>query len=166
MYESSLGCVKKWGVRTKMSFGSRFMGGMIDSSKRKFGRTFASNELLTAVIYTCSREFGIAMKVPGGRLSLTHLCDRHVTVLVISSHPIPVSSPSVAFCGHGRHILDVVDVFIQLAFQQAEELRHGVGAVQVDHDYLLWRGRLGRRRGEGFRNSLVVLREEQGKNPL
>jgi len=41
---------KKRGMRTKISFGNRFIGCRIDSSERSFGRTFLSNELLTAVI--------------------------------------------------------------------------------------------------------------------
>ena len=62
-------CAKKWGIRTKMSFGSWFMGDRIDSSKRSLGRTLVSKELLAAAIYKRSCELAVAMKVLGGRTS-------------------------------------------------------------------------------------------------
>ena len=65
--------VKKRGIRTKTSFGNRFIGCIVDSRERSFGRTFVSNELLTAVIYKRGFEFGVAVEMMGRRLVLAHL---------------------------------------------------------------------------------------------
>ena len=47
----TLSSVKKWGIRMKMAFGSRFIGCKVDSREQSFGNTFVSSALLTAVIY-------------------------------------------------------------------------------------------------------------------
>ena len=48
--QSPSGSVKKRGMRTKISLGSRFMGCWSDSREQSFGKTFVCKELLTAVI--------------------------------------------------------------------------------------------------------------------
>ena len=108
----------------KMSFGSRFMGCRVDSSERSFGRTSVSNELLAAVIYKHGSKSDISMKTLGGGLISMHLCNSYAAVVLISSHFVSVPSMSITFCSYGRRVPASVDVFIQLSFQQTEELGH------------------------------------------
>ena len=95
-HKSSFSRVKKRGIRMKMmSLGNWLMGCRIDSSERSFGRTFVSNELLVAVIYKHNREFGVVTNLCwAGKSISTHLCDRHATVMIHSSHPMSISSLS------------------------------------------------------------------------
>lgn len=89
-YDSQLSsCVKRWGMRTKTSLGSRFIGCRIDSSVRSFGMTFVSKELLTAVIYEHSRESGVMMRILRRIFFLAYLCNRYTTI-VVSVHSVSI----------------------------------------------------------------------------
>lgn len=81
--------VKKWGMRTKISFGSRFIGCKIDSSVRSFGTTFVSKELLTAVTYEHGRESGVMMRLLKRIFFIAYLCNRYTTI-VASAHSVSI----------------------------------------------------------------------------
>ena len=89
--------VKKRGMRTKTSFGNRFIGGIIDSSERSFGRTFVSNELLIAAIYKHGCELDSTTKMPGGQLAFANLCNRDADRFIVSNHFRVSSLRAVAF---------------------------------------------------------------------
>ena len=50
-------------------------------------------------------------------LILAHLCNHHITILIVSTHSVSIRSPSIAAGGYGRHGPAVADMFIQLPLQ-------------------------------------------------
>jgi hypothetical protein len=61
---------------------------------------------------------------------MAHLCNRYSIALVFSIHSVSILSLSATVGSYGRHVPDVVDVFIQLPLQQLE-FRHRVRTILV-----------------------------------
>ena len=67
---------------------------------------------------------------------MAHLCNRHTAVLIVSIHFVSVRSLSTTADSYGRHAPVIIDVFVQLPFQQLEESGHGEEMISVGHCYL------------------------------
>ena len=78
-------------------FGSRFMGGRIDSSKWSLGRIFISNENLAPEIYKRDCELVTTMKVLGRRTSAAVIPGCLLSLRIYQL----TSSPSTACSGIG-----------------------------------------------------------------
>ena len=114
----------------KMSFGSRFMGCEVDSRERSFGKTFFSSALLIPVICKRARQSGTVTKI-GVEQIFTHLGNPQTNVRVPSKHSASILRQLIAVRSRLR-VPGVVDVLVQLLFQQSEELGHRVGIIRVD----------------------------------